>query len=206
MNKLDNKTRAQIIRCLVEGSSIRGTARMVGVQHKTVLRLLEDIGEVCREYQDKHLRNLTCKRLQLDEIWSFCHAKARNVPADKRDVFGYGDVWTWTAIDADSKLCVSWLIGKRDAECAIEIVQDVSERVVIRLQITTDNLRSYLIAIEEVFGSDVDYAILQKIYARAIAETATTRYSPPQCIGIKTDMVLGNPDPEKFQTAAARAS
>ena len=116
-------------------------------------------------------------------------------------MFGFGDVWTWTAIDAESKLCVSWLIGKRDAECAREIVEDVSDRVVNRLQITTDNLSQYLIAIEDVFGSDVDYAILHKIYSKATAETPATRYSPPQCIGIKMDMVLGHPDPDHVSTS-----
>ena len=200
MRKLTTKQRSQVIRCLVEGNSIRSTERITGVTRNAIGRLLLDMGEVCRNFQDRTLRNLTCKRLQLDEVWSFCYAKEKNVPADRKGEFGYGDVWTWTAIDADTKLIPSWLIGRRDAICAAEFVQDVAERLSNRVQITTDGHKPYLMAIEDAFGSDVDYAMLQKIYGRSPLEDEK-RYSPAQCIGIKMDMVKGDPELDHISTS-----
>lgn len=206
MNKLTTSERAQVIRCLVDGNSIRATERITGITKKAISRLLVDIGEVCRSYQDEHFRDLSCRRLQLDEIWSFCGAKEKNAKPEKK-ANGWGDVWTWTAIDADTKLIPSWLIGKRDAGCATEFVQDLAARLKHRVQITTDGHRPYLVAIESAFGSDVDYAVLVKIYGKPIAEDKPeTRYSPPTCIGIKVDMVTGNPDPGHISTSYVERS
>jgi transposase len=162
MNKLTRTKRAQVIAALVEGSSIRSTVRMTGVSMMTVLKLLREIGEVCRRYQDEQFRNLTCKRIQVDEIWSFCRAKARNVPEDHKNEFGWGDVWTWVAIDADTKLVPSWLIGNRGLVCATEFIADLKGRLAHRVQLTSDGYHQYLRAVESAFGSDIDYAILMK--------------------------------------------
>ena len=200
MNRLGTKARAQIIRCLAEGSSIRSTVRITGFSKNTVTKLLLEMALVCAEYQDKAFRNLTCKRLQLDEIWSFCYAKQKNVPADKEGEFGYGDVWTWTAIDADTKLIPSWFVGRRDAGCATAFIQDLASRLAHRVQITTDGHKPYLVAVEDAFGADVDYATIQKFYGKSQVESET-RYSPAQCIGIKMATVTGNPDPNHISTS-----
>jgi IS1 family transposase len=171
---------------------------MTGVSMMTVLKLLRELGELCRQYQDKRFMNLTCRRIQVDETWSFCRAKSKNVPAEHRNEFGWGDVWTWVAIDADTKLVPSWLIGNRDAVCATEFITDLSKRLAHRVQITSDGHRPYLVAVEAAFGSDVDYAVLQKIYGKVGDEH---RYSPPQCVGIKSAMVCGNPDPAHISTS-----
>jgi hypothetical protein len=141
MNKLDTKKRTQIIAALVEGNSIRATCRMTGAAKGTVIKLLVDIGQACSEYQDKAFRNLSCKRIQCDEIWSFCYSKDKNVLNDKRDKFGYGDVWTWTAICADSKLVTSWYIGNRDMHSAMIFMNDLAGRMKSRIQLTTDGLK-----------------------------------------------------------------
>jgi IS1 family transposase len=201
MNRLDNARRSQVIRCLVEGTSIRATVRMTGVAKKTVMRLLCEIGEVCREYQDSAFRNLGCRRLQLDEIWSFCGAKEKNLPKEERGTLGRGDVWTWVAIDADTKLVPSWLVGKRDTECAIEFVNDLAARVKYRVQITSDGHRPYLVAVEEAFGATVDYAMLIKVYGKPLTEGNDTRYSPPECIGIETKIISGDPDAKHISTS-----
>jgi len=198
MNRLNTNARAQIIRCLAEGNSIRSTVRITGIAKNTVVKLLLEVAEVCREYQNSSLRNLSCKRLQLDEIWSFVYAKEKNASAEQK-ANGAGDAWTWTAIDADSNLIVSWLVGNRDSACAIEFVKDVASRLKNRVQITTDGHRPYLIAIEEALGADVDYAVLQKIYGKPLDDDK--RYSPAQCIGIKIDMVSGDPDPGHINTS-----
>ncbi len=200
MNRLDTKARTQLIECLAEGNSIRSTVRITGVAKNTVVNLLLDVAEVCREFQDNALRNLSCKRLQLDEIWIFVYAKEKNASPEKK-AQGAGDAWTWTAIDADSKLIVSWLVGNRDSVCATEFVKDVASRLKHRVQITTDGHRPYLIAMENAFGADVDYAILQKIYGKPEGKDAETRYSPAKCIGIKIDMVSGDPDPGNINTS-----
>ena len=150
--------------------------------------------------QDKAFQDLTCKRVQVDEIWSFCYSKAKNVPTEKQSQFGYGDVWTWVAIDADTKLVPSWLIGNRDAICATEFITDLRDRISSRIQLTSDGHKPYLIAVEAAFGDDVDFATLQKIYGKA-SVTDERRYSPAQCIGIKMDSVIGDPDLDHVSTS-----
>src|SRR5712691_9771829 len=160
MNRLSTEKRKQVVACLVEGNSIRATCRMTGVAKNTVTKLLVDLGTACSIHQDRALRDLTCKRIQVDEIWSFVYAKAKNVPDEKRGEFGYGDVWTWTAIDADSKLCVSWLVGTREWETAREFMEDVAKRLQSRVQLTTDGHKAYLDAVDYAFGGGIDYAML----------------------------------------------
>lgn len=198
-NILPPAKRAAIVSALTEGCSIRSTSRMVGVSRNTVTKLLLDLADACAAYQREHLVNLPCKRVQADEIWSFVYAKAKNVPAEKAGQFGYGDVWTWTAICADTKLAVSWLVGSRDGAVATEFMQDVAGRLRNRVQLTTDGLTSYLEAVEDAFGSGVDYAMLQKIYG-APAD-GQRRYSPAECIGVKVDVIQGNPDPCHVSTS-----
>ena len=198
MNRLAIEKRAQILGMFSEGMSLRSTSRLADVSINTVSKLLVDLGAACMEYQDKTFRNLQCKRIQVDEIWSFCRAKAKNVPEEHRNEFGWGDVWTWTAIDADSKLVPSWLIGNRSAVCASEFIADLKARLANRVQLTSDGHRPYLQAVEAAFGDDVDYAMLQKIYGPASEQH---RYSPPQCVGIRRDMVRGKPDPDHVSTS-----
>jgi IS1 family transposase len=199
MNKLSTAERARIVSCLVEGNSLRATSRITGFARMTIEKLLRDLGTACAEYQDRTLRNLPCKRIQADEIWSFCYAKAKNVPADKRGEWGYGDVWTWTAIDADTKLVPSWLVASRDAGSAYTFMQDLASRLSSRVQLTTDGNRCYLDAVEDAFGVNVDYAMLQKIYG--VDPTNETRYSPAICIGCKVDVVSGSPEPSDINTS-----
>lgn len=184
---------------LMEGASLRAASRMADVSFNTVLKLFADAGRACAEYQDRTLRNLKCKRLQLDEIWSFTAAKQKNVSGMKRQVDGAGDTWTWVGIDADSKLVVSWHIGARDSHVAEAFVRDLASRLANRVQITTDGHRPYLQAIENAFGADADYAVLQKIYGPA-PETEK-RYSPAECIGCETRVIEGNPDPAHISTS-----
>lgn len=198
-NILPPAKRAAIVSALTEGCSIRSTARMVGVSRNTVTKLLLDLADACAAYQREHLVDLPCKRVQADEIWSFVYAKAKNVPAEKRGEFGYGDVWTWTAICADTKLAVSWLVGSRDAGVATGFMQDVAGRLANRVQLTTDGHAPYLVAVEDAFGADVDYAMLQKIYG-APAD-GQRRYSPAECIGVKVDVVQGDADPCHVSTS-----
>jgi IS1 family transposase len=167
----------------------------------TVVKLLVDVGKACAEYQNQTLRNLPCKRLQCDEIWSFCYAKAKNVPADKRDQFGYGDVWTWTAICADSKLVPAWLVGTRTAETGSIFMEDLASRLSHRVQLTTDGHKAYLDGIDGAFGIDIDYAMLVKIYGDT--GEGPRRYSQPECIGCKTEVITGNPDPKHISTSYA---
>jgi len=190
MNKLTHDKRVQILNLLVEGNSMRATARIADVAFNTVAKLFIETAKVCLDYQDKAFVNLTCKRLQLDEIWSFVYAKAKNVPDDKRGKAG--DVWTWVAIDADSKLVPSWRIGNRDTITACEFVKDLAGRLANRVQITADGHKPYLVAIDGAFGTDVDFAQLIKIYGE-LAE-GQKRYSPADCIGTKKSKIVGNPD------------
>lgn len=159
-----------------------------------------DVGVACSEYQDRTLRTLTCKRIQCDEIWSFCYAKDKNLPADKRDAFGFGSVWTWTALDADSKLICSWMVGPRDASAAKEFMRDLAGRLVHRVQLTTDGHSSYLEAVETVFGDDIDYAMLIKLYGSP-DQKEERRYSPANCIGSKRQVVTGEPDMDHVSTS-----
>lgn len=199
MNKLNRQKRTQVIAALVEGNSIRSTVRMTGVAKNTVVKLLADVGAVCTEYHNKHVRNLGCKRIQCDEIWSFCYAKQANVPDDKKGLFGFGDVWTWTAIDSDSKLVASWFIGLRNAEHAKHFMHDLADRLSHKVQLTTDGLKAYLEAVDSAFGADIDYAMLVKLYGKEKAGAG--RYSPPACIGAKKRQVLGKPDKQHVSTS-----
>ncbi len=198
MNRLPSDRRAAILRLLVEGTSLRATTRLTGASINTVSKLLVEVGAACAAYQDEALRNLTCQRIQCDEIWSFCYAKNKNVtPEMKEKVPGAGDVWTWTAIDADTKLILSWLVASRNLPSAKAFVEDVASRLANRVQLTTDAYRLYLTAVDRAFGTDVDFAQLHKIYS---SET-TGRYSPAVCIGCKPNAVTGDPDPEHISTS-----
>lgn len=198
MNCLDEKTRARMIGCLIEGCSVRATVRMTGVSKTTIMKLVADLGKACAEYHDRHVRNLKVRRLQCDEIWQFVGAKAKNASPEKKQE-GWGDVWTWVGIDADTKLVVSYLVGGRDSGWAYEFMQDCANRISSRVQITTDGHRMYLTAVEGAFGMDCDYAMLQKIYG-AVQENET-RYSPARCIGADMKVVSGNPDPKHVSTS-----
>lgn len=200
MNRLPAETRAQILRCLVEGNSIRSTERLTGATKKAITKLLIDAGRIAAEFQDRELRNLPCKRVQVDEIWSFTAAKQRNVAAMKNPVEGAGDTWTWTAICADTKLAVSWLVGGRDAGYAKVFIGDVYERLAGRIQLTSDGHAPYWHAVREVFGLDVDFAQLVKKYGVA-PEGPQTRYSPPACVGADKRVVTGKPDPAHVSTS-----
>lgn len=202
MNRLLHEKRAQIVGMMVEGISIRAISRMTGASKNTITKLLSDAGSAFSNFQDERLKNLPCQRLQLDEIWSFLYAKAKNVMCAKAAPEIAGDVWTWTAIDADNKLIVSWMVGDRSAETACRFVNDVAIRLRQRVQITTDGHKAYLQAMEEAFGSDFDYAMLKKLYA-APSQEGPTRYSPAQCCGMRTHRVTGNPDPEHISTSFA---
>jgi IS1 family transposase len=199
-NVLKVEKRIAVISALVEGNSINSTVRMTGVAKNTILKLLVELGTACAAYQDAALQNLPCKRLQLDEIWAFVHSKAKNVPAAKKGVFGFGDVWTFTAIDADTKLVPSFLVGLRDIGTATEFCQDLASRLSGRTQITTDGLRAYVTAIEDSFGGSVDYAQLNKIYSAA-PEGAQVRYSPAECIGCEKKVITGDPDAKHVSTS-----
>jgi IS1 family transposase len=204
MNQLSTEARVQIISALVEGNSINSTCRMTGRNKHAVLKLLVDIGTACAKYHDEHVRGLGCKRIQVDELWGFCYAKQKNVPAEKRGQFGYGDVWTWTAVDADTKLIVSYLVGGRDGGYAYEFIRDVKDRIVNRIQLTSDGHKAYLNAVEEVFGGDVDYAQLVKVYGAERAGEA--RYSPPVCLAAEKHQVSGEPDWNHVSTSYAERS
>lgn len=198
MNRLDIKKQTQIIACLVEGNSIRATSRMTGAAKGTVLKLLADVGQACSDYQDEVLRNLTCKRIECDEIWSFCYAKRKNVPEDKKGKLGYGDMWTWTAIDADSKLMVSWHVGRRDLDTATLFMNDLASRLSNRIQLTTDGHHTYLEAVENAFGAEIDYSQLIKIYGKSQDEV---RYSPAKHLGSEKRTIIGSPDKKKVSTS-----
>src|ERR1017187_6259441 len=171
---------------------------MTGIARNTITKLLVDLGEACMVYHDAHVRNVRVKRLQCDEIWAYVGAKARNVSAEKKEI-GWGDVWTWVGIDADTKLVISYLVGGRGADWAMDFMQDCASRIQGRVQVTTDGHKAYLEAVEQSFGADVDYAQLQKIYG-APAEN-DTRYSPATCIGCEMKTVSGDPDPKHVSTS-----
>lgn len=199
MNKLSLERRAQILALLVEGNSLRSTSRITGCSINTVTKLLVDVGAACAEFQDKTLRNLNCERIECDEIWSFVYAKQRNLPVEKEGQGG--DVWTWTAICAETKLMVSWMVGARDMEAAHVFIRDLASRLAHRVQLTTDGHRPYLYAVENVFGNDIDYARLMKIYGPEGNSTPDKRYSPAKFKEIRTDVVCGNPDEAKISTS-----
>ena len=195
MNKLSTETRTQILHLLCEGQSLRAVTRITGVSINTVTKLLVDAGKACAAYQDEAFNNLTCKRIQCDEIWSFVYAKAKNVPVEKAGQAG--DVWTWTAIDADTKLVMSWMVGNRDANAANEFMQDLSGRLANRVQLTTDGHKAYLNAVAGAFGAGVDYAMLVKLYGDA----TQGRYSPGEVIGTRIDKISGKPRKRDINTA-----
>lgn len=199
LNKLSTEKRTAVVGCLVEGNSIRATVRLTGVAKNTVTKLLVDLGAACSAYQDRVLRDLPCRNLQADEIWSFCNAKARNVPEAHRGEFGWGDVWTWTAIDRDTKLVPSWYVGDRSSESAIALMDDLRGRLANRVQLTTDGHKPYLEAVEGAFGAAIDYAVLQKIYGKS--EEPEKRYSPAVCLGSVTTPISGSPDPDMISTS-----
>lgn len=193
-----SRSSIRVVAALVEGNSIRATVRMTGVAKNTVVKLLLDLAEACAGFHDRNVRNLRIRRLQCDEIWNFVGAKAKNA-SPERKAEGWGDTWTWTALDADTKLCVSYLVGGRDLGWAKEFMQDCASRISNRVQITTDGHRSYLEAVEDAFGADIDYAQLQKIYGAP--SDNETRYSPARCIGCDMKVVSGNPDPKHVSTS-----
>ena len=198
-NVLRIEKRVQIVSALVEGNSMRATSRMTGAALNTVMKLLRDLGPVCAEYQGEVFRNLPCKRLQVDEIWSFVHAKQKNVPADKRGEFGYGDVWTFTAICDETKLVPSFLVGSRDSGVATEFLQDLAGRLCHRVQLTSDGHKMYLSAVEDAFGADIDFAQLIKHYGED--PQPEKRYSPAKCIGTSVGCIQGDPDPAHVSTS-----
>jgi IS1 family transposase len=201
MNRLPLDHRARIIGMLVEGNSLRATSRMADVSINTVTKLLVDVGEACERYQDSALRDLKCKRIQCDEIWSFVYAKAKNVPEKMRGAWGVGDVWTWVAMDADSKLVPSWGVGRRDAFTGHAFIRDLASRLAHRVQVTTDGHKVYLEAIEGAFAANVDYAMLVKMYEGDSGKAAETRYSPAHCTGARTQKITGDPDPDYISTS-----
>jgi IS1 family transposase len=200
MNKLPLAKRVQILSMLCEGSSMRSISRVVDVSINTVSKLLEDAGKACAAFHDETVRGVAAERVQCDEIWSYCYAKTKNVSAAKAAPEGAGDVWTWTALDADSKLIVSYLVGGRDAEYADAFMGDLVGRLANRVQLTTDGHKAYLEAVEGAFGADVDYAMLVKLYGPAPGGS-TGRYSPAECTGIKKTAITGSPDEAHVSTS-----
>jgi len=201
MRKLDTKARALILRLLVEGNSIRATSRVADVSKNTVNKLLIDAGKACSKYHDENVRNVKASVIQCDEIWSFTYAKQKNVKTATAAPEGAGDTWTWTAIDSDSKLIVSYMVGGRDSEYAIEFMDDLRDRLANRVQLTTDGHKAYLEAVEGAFGGDVDYAQLIKLYGDAGGKTAARKYSPAECTGIKKRPIEGSPDKALISTS-----
>lgn len=196
MRKLTTEKRVAVLSALVEGNSINATCRMTGVSKVTVLRLLADVGTFCAEYHDLTVRGLSTKRAQLDELWSFCGCKDK---AKEQGAGGFGSVWTWVAMDADSKLCISYLVGLRDTDCANTFVSDVADRLEDRIQLTTDGFKPYIEAVDKAFGGKVDYAMLIKTYGAERPDAA--RYSPAVCTGCKQQAMAGSPDEEHVSTS-----
>jgi IS1 family transposase len=202
MNQLSAERRAKVISALVEGNSIRATCRMTGTAKGTVTRLLGELGKACYTYQYRTLRGLECERIQCDEIWSFCYAKEKNVPAKFKGEYGYGDIWTWVAICADTKIVPCWWVGRRDGLNAMHFMADLQQRLAHRVQLTTDGHNTYLHAVEATFGADIDYAMLVKQYGKPVdPERPETRYSPGECIGAQKVRIQGDPDPDAISTS-----
>jgi IS1 family transposase len=199
MNKLSTEEQKRIVACLVEGNSLRAVTRMTDVHRTTIMKLLCDLGRACSEYQDKAFRNLNCRRIQCDEIWRFVGANEKNCTAEMK-AKGAGDIWTWVALDPDSKLVPCWFIGRRHAGCAFHFLSDLKDRLAHRVQLTTDGHKAYLDATERVFGTEIDYAQLQKIYG-APQDTPETRYSPAVCMGARKAVINGAPDHKHISTS-----
>jgi IS1 family transposase len=200
MNRLSIEDRAKVVNCLIEGCSLRSTVRLTGVAKKTVSRILVEVGEACAAFHDKIMRNLPCKVVQVDEVWSFTYCKEANIPEHLQGQDGIGDTWTWIAIDADSKLIPSWHVGLRDLNAACNFIHDLKSRLASRVQLTSDGFAPYLVAVEDAFGADIDYAMLVKLYGRETGK-AETRYSPPVCIGARRRKKIGNPDRNLVSTS-----
>jgi IS1 family transposase len=203
MNRLSTEQRKRVISCLVEGNSIRATCRMTGVAKNTVTKLLVDMGTVCSIYQDRVMSDLPCEHIQADEIWTFCGSKAKNIPAEKRGDPNYGDVWTWVAIDSDTKLVPSFRVGPRDLQEAHLFMADVAKRLRHRVQLTTDGHSSYFTAVGGAFKGDIDYAQLVKVYGgdTSARKTGGAKYSPSVCLGSHAEVVSGSPDAEHISTS-----
>lgn len=198
MNSLSQDVQVRVVAALVEVNSLRSTSRMTGVARNTINKLLVDLGEACMKYHDEHVRNVKVRHLQCDEIWAYVGAKARNVSVEKKEI-GWGDVWTWVGLDADTKLVVSYLVGGRGAGWAMDFMADCASRIVGQPQITTDAHRPYLKAVEEAFGGDAKYAVLHKVFGHS--GEPETRYSPAKCIGCDMKTISGIPDPKHVSTS-----
>ena len=199
MNKLSIEKRTQIASMLVEGNSLRSISRIADVSINTVTKLLVDLGTACQEYHDNNVRDLICKRVQCDEIWSFIYAKEKNLPENMRGKYGVGSIWTWVGMDADTKLVISYLVGNRDAEYANIFMKDIADRIKNRVQLTTDGLRAYLDAVDNHLLARVDYAQLIKLYGESLE--GEHRYSPAECTGIKKEIIAGRPDKKYISTS-----
>lgn len=204
MNKLPAAKRAQILSLLCEGASMRSVSRLADVSINTVTKLLVDAGTACAAFHDERVRGVRAKRVQVDEIWSFTYAKAKNVLSATKAPAQAGDTWTWTAIESDSKLIISWLVGARDVEYAIAFMNDLRGRIVNRIQLTSDGHKPYLAAVEDAFGMDIDYAVLQKLYGND--PSGEKRYSPATCIGVKCETIQGEPEPKHISTSYVERS
>ena len=203
MNRLSVEQRVRVLAALVDGNSIRATVRMTGAAKGTILKLLAEVGTACAEYQNETLVHLNCQRLQVDEIWAFVGCKNTNTPKEHRSKGERGDVWTWTAVDAETKLIPSWHVGSRDADSAYAFISDLQGRLAHRVQLTSDGHHAYLKAVEAAFGwSGVDFARLIKIYGPSVEGSAySRRYSPPVCIGATKEVIMGNPDSDHISTS-----
>ncbi|MBI3824596.1 MAG: DDE-type integrase/transposase/recombinase [Candidatus Rokubacteria bacterium] len=203
MNRLPAERRAQVLSMIAEGNSLRATSRMADVAFNTVVKLLLDVGEASERYQDQHVGNVKARRIQCDEIWAFVYAKNKNVPEAHKGELGYGDVWTWTALDAETKLLVTWAIGRRDGFTAQAFIRDLADRLATRVQLTTDGHKVYLEAVEGAFGNAIDYAMLIKMYEgdATVNAPAERRYSPARCTGSREQTITGNPDPDHISTS-----
>jgi len=199
MNRLTLEKRTQIIGLLVEGTSLRATSRLADASINTVTKLLIDIGEACQRYHDEHVQNVKSKRVQCDEIWSFIYAKDKNLPEKFQGKYGMGSIWTWVALDSDSKLAVSWLVGNRDAQYARIFINDVASRLKNRVQLTTDGLKAYLDAVDESFGTEIDFAQLVKLYGKSLE--GDHRYSPAECTGTQKQIITGSPKLKHISTS-----
>ena len=199
MNKLIAADRVRVIAALIEGCSINSTVRMTGISKPTILKLIVQLGEACGKFHDREVRDVPSRRVQCDEVWAFCHCKQKNVKPELKGIVGYGDVWTWTAIDADTKLMIAWNIGTRDGGAAANFMNDVAERLSTRVQLTTDGHAAYLDAVNDSFGTNIDYAQLIKMYGPTPAGAG--RYSPAACTGIEKRPVSGTPDLKHVSTS-----
>ncbi len=201
MNRLSIQERAKILGCLVEGNSLRATSRLTGKDKKTITRMLEEYGAACHKLHDERVRNVKSTRVQCDEIWAFVGMKQKNVPEDCKGTLGLGDVWTWTALCSDSKLIISYHVGFRDAQDALHLTDDLQKRLANRVQLTTDGHKAYLVAVEESFGADVDFAQLVKLYGAPQGQGDERRYSPSECTGARKQRITGDPDKKHISTS-----